>query len=108
VAWINDIHAATRTQSKALLVGNKLPTLCLVTTLDISRDQANTAIREAGLSGLHNIRRIERIDELPLLGNGKIDFRSLEDRIARREAELPAIGFAMVCGFHCGPSRISP
>ncbi len=59
--------------------------LCLVTTLDVSQKQANKAIREAGLSGLHNIRRVERIDELPLLGNGKIDFRSLEDRIASEE-----------------------
>lgn len=58
------------------------PELCLVATTDVTRAQANAAIRDAGLSGLHNIRRVERIDELPLLGNGKIDYRSLGEQFA--------------------------
>ena len=38
---------------------------------------ANTRIRAAGLSGLHNIRRVIQIGEFPLLGTGKTDYRSL-------------------------------
>jgi len=43
---------------------------------------AHAHIRAAGLSGLHNIRRVIRVDELPLLSTGKTDYRALTDRLA--------------------------
>jgi long-chain-fatty-acid--[acyl-carrier-protein] ligase len=46
------------------------PELVLFTTLATDRETVNRAIREAGLSGLHNIRRVIRVDDLPLLGTG--------------------------------------
>jgi long-chain-fatty-acid--[acyl-carrier-protein] ligase len=55
--------------------------LILFTTRDLTRQQVNDAIRAAGLSGLHNIRRVEPIDELPQLGTGKVDYRSLQRRL---------------------------
>lgn len=58
------------------------PELVLFTTLDLDRERANAALREAGLSALHNLRRVERLEALPLLGTGKTDYRSLEARIA--------------------------
>jgi len=57
------------------------PEIVLFTVRDIDRDEANEAIREAGLSALHNIRRAIRVDELPLLGTGKTDYRALEGRL---------------------------
>jgi len=54
------------------------PELVLFTTLDIEREQANRCIRQAGLSGLHNIRRVIKLPEIPLLGTGKPDYRSLK------------------------------
>lgn len=57
--------------------GGDNPELTLFTVRDISREEANDAIRAAGLSALHNIRRVEKIDEVPLLGTGKTDYRSL-------------------------------
>ncbi len=53
------------------------PELVLFTTRDLDRQQVNIRIRAAGLSPLHNIRRVQRIRELPLLGSGKIDYRRL-------------------------------
>ena len=53
------------------------PELVLFATFDTDRETVNRAIREAGLSGLHNIRRVERIEEIPLLGTGKTDYRAL-------------------------------
>ena len=44
----------------------------------IDRQQANSAIRSAGLSGLHNIRQVIPIDEIPLLGSGKTDYKKLD------------------------------
>jgi acyl-CoA synthetase (AMP-forming)/AMP-acid ligase II/1-acyl-sn-glycerol-3-phosphate acyltransferase/acyl carrier protein len=53
------------------------PELVLFTTHDVDRQTINANIREAGLSPLHNIRRIIKLDAIPLLGTGKTDYRSL-------------------------------
>jgi long-chain-fatty-acid--[acyl-carrier-protein] ligase len=55
------------------------PELVLVTSLDTSRQEANQAIREAGLSPLHNIRLVRKVDEIPVLGTGKIDYKSIAE-----------------------------
>jgi long-chain-fatty-acid--[acyl-carrier-protein] ligase len=57
------------------------PELVLFTTLDLSREAANRALKEAGLSALHNLRRVVRVDAIPLLGTGKADYRALRDRL---------------------------
>jgi len=57
------------------------PELVLFTTLDLTREQVNDEIRAAGLSALHNIRRIVAIDEIPVLGTGKTNYRALKDRL---------------------------
>jgi acyl-CoA synthetase (AMP-forming)/AMP-acid ligase II/acyl carrier protein len=54
------------------------PELVLFTILDIDRETANRKIRGAGLSGLHSIRRVIKLDEMPLLGTGKTDYRTLK------------------------------
>jgi len=54
------------------------PELVLFTTRQIDRESANRCIRDAGLSGLHNIRRIIELEEIPLLGTGKTDYRALK------------------------------
>jgi hypothetical protein len=54
------------------------PELVLFTSLEIDREIANRCLREAGLSPLHNIRRVVRLEALPLLGTGKTDYRALK------------------------------
>ncbi len=58
------------------------PELVLFAARDIPRDEANRRIREAGLSALHNIRRVVPIEELPLLGTGKTNYRALKELLA--------------------------
>jgi len=58
--------------------------IVLFTTRPLGREAVNRAIREAGLSGLHNIRRVIEVDELPVLGTGKTDYRELKRRLAER------------------------
>ena len=48
----------------------------------IEREEANRQLREAGLSPLHNIRRVMALDAVPLLGTGKVDYRALRARLA--------------------------
>jgi hypothetical protein len=54
------------------------PEIVLFTTLALERELVNRALRDAGLSPLHNIRHVRRLDALPLLGTGKTDYRALE------------------------------
>ena len=51
--------------------------LVLFSAIDLTREQANAAIRQAGLSPLHQVRRVVRLERLPLLGSGKVDYRAL-------------------------------
>ena len=60
------------------------PELVLLTVFETDRQEANQAIRDAGLSPLHNIRLIRQIEEIPLLGSGKTDYTSIS-RIVNEE-----------------------
>jgi long-chain-fatty-acid--[acyl-carrier-protein] ligase len=58
------------------------PDLILFSVAGIRRDDANAAIRAAGLSSLHNIRIVRQIDQIPTLGTGKTDYRALRALLA--------------------------
>lgn len=53
------------------------PELALFTIHALDRAQVNKTIQEAGLSGLHNIRIVRDIAQIPVLGTGKTDYRAL-------------------------------
>jgi len=57
------------------------PEIVLFTTAYVDRAAANRIIRDAGLSGLHNVRRVIKIDHLPLLGTGKTNYRALAETL---------------------------
>jgi putative N-acetylmannosamine-6-phosphate epimerase len=54
------------------------PELVLFTLRDIPREAANAAIRDAGLSPIHNIRLVKKVAQIPVLGTGKTDYRALK------------------------------
>lgn len=57
------------------------PELMLFATFPVDRQEVNRFIRDSGLSPLHNIRYVIRIDEIPVLGTGKTDYRALKKRL---------------------------
>jgi acyl-CoA synthetase (AMP-forming)/AMP-acid ligase II len=59
--------------------------IVLFSTIALERQAANDAIRAAGLSGLHNVRRVISVDSLPLLGSGKVDHRSLQGTLSNHK-----------------------
>ena len=59
------------------------PELVLFTSRNIEREEANNKIRAAGLSGLHSIRRVIKLDQIPLLGTGKTDYRALKEILSK-------------------------
>jgi long-chain-fatty-acid--[acyl-carrier-protein] ligase len=54
------------------------PELVLFMVFDTDRHHVNQAIRNGGLSPLHNIRKVILVDEIPVLGTGKTDYQSLK------------------------------
>jgi acyl-CoA synthetase (AMP-forming)/AMP-acid ligase II/1-acyl-sn-glycerol-3-phosphate acyltransferase/acyl carrier protein len=60
---------------------DEAPELVLFMVFDTDRHHVNQAIREGGLSPLHNIRRVILVDEIPVLGTGKTDYQSLKKMI---------------------------
>jgi acyl-CoA synthetase (AMP-forming)/AMP-acid ligase II/1-acyl-sn-glycerol-3-phosphate acyltransferase/acyl carrier protein len=63
------------------------PEIVLFTTRELDRREVNERIRAAHLSPLHNVARVVRVDEIPLLGTGKTDYRALRQWI---ESAQPA------------------
>ena len=53
------------------------PEIVLFTIRPLERAQVNKTIQDTGLSGLHNIRIVREIAQLPVLGTGKTDYRTL-------------------------------
>lgn len=66
--------------------GTTRPQLTLFTSLPLSLEQANAALRDEGFSGLCLLRRICHLPELPLLGSGKIDYGRLRREDERADA----------------------
>lgn len=53
--------------------------LVLVTTQDVDLQRVRERLAESGLPNLWAPRRMVRVDRIPLLGTGKIDFRTCEE-----------------------------
>lgn len=58
------------------------PETVLFSTFRIERAVVNRVIKNAGLSPLHNIRRIENVKEIPVLGSGKTDYQELKQTLS--------------------------
>jgi long-chain-fatty-acid--[acyl-carrier-protein] ligase len=57
------------------------PTIAVFTTLKLDLGTLNRQLRDAGLTGLYKIQRIIEVDEIPLLGSGKTDYKQMKDRL---------------------------
>jgi len=61
------------------------PEIVLFSTRPADRPTVNRQLRDAGLSPLHNISRVIRLETIPVLGTGKTDYRTLKTFITTRE-----------------------
>jgi len=68
----------------ALEVAGGRPHLAVFTTMSLSVDDVNTALRAAGFSPLVRASSVQTIPALPLLGTGKTDYRSLNEQLAAK------------------------
>lgn len=58
------------------------PRLIVISTHPLEKEQANDLLRGAGFSRLIKIDEVRKIDEMPLLGSGKTNYRSLQALLA--------------------------
>jgi len=56
------------------------PRILFVTTFDTSADEANAALKERGFSNLVRISEVIKMDDIPIMGTGKINYRVLEEK----------------------------
>lgn len=56
-------------------------TIVLFTPLPLSLLEVNASLRAAGLSSLYAVKRIIKVETIPLLGSGKTDYRTLKDSL---------------------------
>lgn len=61
-------------------VGEK-PRIVLVSKFPTTVDEANNTLKEAGFSNLVRISNVVQMPEIPLLGTGKVNYRTLEAQI---------------------------
>ena len=54
------------------------PIIILFTTLDLDKNDINMILKSAGFSRLVKIGVIKKIDYIPLMGTGKVDYRYLQ------------------------------
>ena len=55
--------------------------IVLFTTTDLSLQQASSLLLEAGLRGVMRLDEVRRVDSIPLLGTGKIDYKVLRQQV---------------------------
>ncbi len=55
------------------------PHLVLFTTFEASKDDVNMALRESGFGRIVKISMVKKLDEIPMTGTGKVQFRRLNE-----------------------------
>jgi long-chain-fatty-acid--[acyl-carrier-protein] ligase len=69
---------------EACELDGRKPEICLFTVKDILLAEANKVLREAGFSNIARLTRVHKLDQIPLLGTGKIDYRNLKGLLLRQ------------------------
>lgn len=54
------------------------PKLMLFTIIDVDKDEVNQILINSGFSNLVKISGVKRVDDIPLMGAGKTDYRTLQ------------------------------
>nr|MCH9703245.1 AMP-binding protein [Chlamydiota bacterium] len=61
--------------------GESKSAIHLFTVCELSTDEVNSALKEAGVSNLIKVQSVNHLYTMPLLGSGKVDFRTLKSKL---------------------------
>ena len=70
---------------ESLEVEGGRPVICLFSIKDLTLDQANSVLSDAGFSGVARINKSVTLDQIPVLGTGKTDYRGLKAKLEELE-----------------------
>lgn len=56
------------------------PKIYLFTKFPVTSEEVNRALKEAGFSNLIRVSAVQQIDDIPIMGTGKVNYRVLEQR----------------------------
>lgn len=79
--FINEKRVSADVPAFALVSDEKeegKPRLILFSVIHLDRDEVNGVLQSAGFSNLVKINGVNKIDEIPLMGAGKTDYRKLQ------------------------------
>ncbi|PCJ19604.1 MAG: hypothetical protein COB02_07610 [Candidatus Cloacimonadota bacterium] len=63
---------------EALEIADQKPIMCLFTTVHIILSEVNQVLKDSGMGNLSKINHIENVKEIPALGSGKTDYKTLK------------------------------
>jgi long-chain-fatty-acid--[acyl-carrier-protein] ligase len=55
--------------------------LVLFSTIDIDKEDVNNRLQQAGFSNLIKISAVKKVEEIPLMGAGKTNYRALQSQL---------------------------
>jgi long-chain-fatty-acid--[acyl-carrier-protein] ligase len=61
------------------------PELSLITTFETDKDEVNQTLKDSGFSNIVRISQVIKLEEIPLMGTGKVNYRVLEEKYFPRE-----------------------
>lgn len=64
------------------------PFLCLVTTFNTTVDEVNMTLRQHGFSNIVRVSDVVTMEEIPVMGTGKINYRFLEEEYFDRGSNI--------------------
>ncbi len=79
MGWQIKEEGATLAVIAKELAGDK-PVIIPVTTFEVSVEDVNTALKNEGLSNLVKVSKVIKLDEIPIMGTGKVNYRVLEEK----------------------------
>lgn len=59
----------------------KDPVVTLFSTKDLNLSEVNKYLRSRGVASIARIRNIEKVEEIPMLGSGKTNYRELKEKV---------------------------
>lgn len=83
--WGNGVREPRLAVVEGTSNGGK-PTLHLFANFFVELDEANEALREFGFSNLARLSTVHHLQQMPMMGTGKFDYRALQKKIEDLEA----------------------
>ncbi len=79
--WVEDIDPSKSFVVCVKEIEEGRPHVVLFTTSRITKEEVNTVLRESGFGRIVKISEVRTLEELPLLGSGKINYRQLNEMV---------------------------